>query len=148
MTIITSTLLQLIVLICPYFRRSAPVAAVAAARSASDETLQATSLLAASAVISSVTRVGSVRAPANILGQDGGSTLAVIESMSGSSSLVVLGALASLVSAILHAALLPDDAIDRLYRLSIDTVLPAIFAESDQVISHTVYGDAWYRQRL
>jgi hypothetical protein len=59
--------------------------------------------------------------------------------MSGSSSFVVQGALASLISAILHAAPLPEDALDRLYRLSIDTVLPAIFAESEQVICCTVY---------
>jgi hypothetical protein len=140
MTIMTATLMKLIAFIFPCFRRSAPAAAIAAARAASDEMLQATSLLAASAVLSSVSRAGSARAPANVLGQDGGSAVAVIESMSGSSSFVVLGALAGLISAILHAAPLPEDALDRLYRLSIDTVLPAIFAESEQVICCTVAG--------
>ncbi len=72
--------------------------------------------------------------PANVLGTDGGSALAVIESMSGSSSLIVLGALASLICAILHAAALPEDALDRLNRLSLDAVLPAIFSELDQVM--------------
>jgi hypothetical protein len=96
--------------------------------------LQATSLVAAAAALSSVSRNGSVQPPANVLGQDGGSALAVIESMGGSSSLVVQGALASLISAILYAAPLPEDALDRLNRLSLDTVLPAIFSEIDQVM--------------
>ena len=114
-------------------RRSAPAAAIAAARSASDEVLQATSLVAAAATLSSVCRNGSVPPPPNVLGQDGGSALAVIESMSGSSSLIVQGALACLISAILHAAPLPEDSLERLNRLSLDTVLPAIFAELEQV---------------
>jgi hypothetical protein len=56
--------------------------------------------------------------------------------MSGSSSLIVQGALASLISAILHSAPLPEDALDRLNRLSLDAVLPAIFAELEQVMRH------------
>ncbi len=98
--------------------------------------LQATSLIAASAVLSSVTKNGTVQPPPNVLGHDGGTALAVIESMSGSSSLIVQGALASLISAILHAAHLPEDALDRLNRLSVDAVLPAIFAELEQVMFH------------
>ena len=115
------------------FRRAAPAAAIAAARSASNEMLQATSLIAASAVLSSVTKNGSVPPPPNVLGNDSGSALAVIESMSGSSSLIVQGALASLISAILYAAHLPEEALDRLNRLSLDAVLPAIFSGLEQV---------------
>ena len=115
------------------FRRAAPAAAIAAARSASNEMLQATSLIAASAVLSSVTKNGSVPPPPNVLGHDGGSALAVIESMSGSSSLIVQGALASLISTILYAAHLPEEALDRLNRLSLDAVLPAIFSGLEQV---------------
>ena len=115
------------------FRRAAPAAAIAAARSASNEMLQATSLIAASAVLSSVTKNGSVPPPPNVLGHDGGSALAVIESMSGSSSLIVQGALASLISAILYAAHLPWEPLDLPNRLSLDAVLPAIFSGLEQV---------------
>jgi hypothetical protein len=85
-------------------------------------------------VLSSVTKNGSVPPPPDVLGQDGGSALAVVESMSGSSSLIVQGALASLISAILHAQHLQEDALHRLNRLSLDAVLPAIFAELEQVM--------------
>ena len=70
-------------------RRAAPAAALAAARAASSEMLQATALAAAATVLSSVTRNGAVQAPKDVMGADGGSALAVIESMSGSGSLIV-----------------------------------------------------------